>query len=72
VELGPIIGMSSAIVDLVSTGKTLQENGLIEIDVLFESSAYLVANPLAYRLNSYDLNQWCHKIINQATRIGNR
>lgn len=66
VELGPITGMSEAIVDLVSTGKTLQENGLIEIDVLFESSAYLVANPLAYRLNSYDLNQWCHKIINQA------
>ena len=51
VELGPITGMSEAIVDLVSTGKTLRENGLVEIDVLFESSAYLVANPLLYRLN---------------------
>ncbi len=65
VELGPITGMSSAIVDLVSTGKTLKENGLIEIDVLFESTAYLVGNPLAYRLNTDDLNQWCHKIISQ-------
>lgn len=64
VELGPITGMSEAIVDLVSTGKTLKENGLIEIDVLFESSAYLVANPLSYRLNSYQLGDWVEKIIN--------
>lgn len=62
VELGPITGMSEAIVDLVSTGKTLRENGLIEIDVLFESSAYLVANPLIYRLNTYNLNQWVQKL----------
>ncbi len=63
VELGPITGMSEAIVDLVSTGKTLRENGLIEIDVLFESSAYLVANPLTYRLNTHNLNHWVKKII---------
>jgi ATP phosphoribosyltransferase len=63
VELGPITGMSEAIVDLVSTGKTLRENGLIEIDVLFESSAYLVANPLTYRLNTHNLNDWVKKII---------
>ncbi|WP_373478849.1 ATP phosphoribosyltransferase [Geminocystis sp.] len=63
IELGPITGMSEAIVDLVSTGKTLRENGLIEIDVLFESSAYLVANPLTYRLNTYNLNHWVKKLI---------
>ncbi|NEP58705.1 MAG: ATP phosphoribosyltransferase [Symploca sp. SIO2G7] len=56
VELGPITGMSEAIVDLVSTGRTLQENGLIEIDVLFESTARLIANPLSYRLNTSKLN----------------
>ena len=55
VELGPITGMSEAIVDLVSTGRTLQENGLIEIDVLFESTARLIAHPLSYRLNSDSL-----------------
>lgn len=42
---GPITGMSEAIVDLVSTGKTLQQNGLTEIEVLFESTAYLIAHP---------------------------
>lgn len=56
VELGPITGMSEAIVDLVSTGRTLTENGLIEIDVLFESSARLIAHPLSYRLNSDNLD----------------
>ncbi|MDX2232154.1 MAG: ATP phosphoribosyltransferase [Leptolyngbyaceae cyanobacterium bins.349] len=56
VELGPITGMSEAIVDLVSTGRTLQENGLVEIEVLFESTARLIAHPLSYRLNLDDLN----------------
>jgi ATP phosphoribosyltransferase len=56
VELGPITGMSEAIVDLVSSGKTLKENGLIEIDVLFESTARLIAHPLSYRLNISELN----------------
>jgi ATP phosphoribosyltransferase len=62
VELGPITGMSEAIVDLVSTGKTLRENGLVEIDVLFESSAYLIANPLSYRLNSGGVNELISKM----------
>jgi ATP phosphoribosyltransferase len=62
VELGPITGMSEAIVDLVSTGKTLRENGLIEIDVIFESSARLVANPLSYRLNLDHLSSWVEKL----------
>lgn len=51
VELGPITGMSEAIVDIVSTGRTLKENGLIEIETLYESTARLIAHPLSYRLN---------------------
>ncbi len=62
VELGPITGMSEAIVDLVSTGRTLKENGLIEIDVLFESTARLIAHPLSYRLNRDNLNSWLEKL----------
>ncbi|MGK7872008.1 MAG: ATP phosphoribosyltransferase [Xenococcaceae cyanobacterium] len=66
VELGPITGMSEAIVDLVSTGRTLQENGLIEIDVLFKSTARLIAHPLSYRLNMDNLDNWVEK-LRQAT-----
>jgi len=51
VELGPITGMSDAIVDLVSTGRTLRENGLREIACLFSSTARLIAHPLSYRLD---------------------
>ncbi|MDZ7958553.1 MAG: ATP phosphoribosyltransferase [Aulosira sp. DedQUE10] len=57
VELGPITGMSEAIVDLVSTGRTLRENGLIEITTLYESTARLIAHPLSYRLNTGNLHQ---------------
>ncbi|WP_267383739.1 ATP phosphoribosyltransferase [Cyanobacterium sp. uoEpiScrs1] len=67
VELGPITGMSEAIVDLVSTGKTLKQNGLIEIDTLFESTAHLIAHPLSYRLNYCQINSWVKKIRNVRT-----
>ena len=56
VELGPITGMSEAIVDLVSTGRTLKENGLIEIEILFESTARLIAHPLSYRADTLGLS----------------
>lgn len=62
VELGPIVGMSEAIVDLVSSGRTLKENGLMEIDVLYESTARLIAHPLSYRLNSDNLYACIDKI----------
>ena len=51
VELGPITGMSEAIVDLVSTGRTLRENNLMELEVLYQSTARLIAHPVSYRVN---------------------
>jgi ATP phosphoribosyltransferase len=56
VELGPITEMSEAIVDLVSSGRTLKENGLIEIEQLFDSTARLIAHPLSYRLDREHLS----------------
>ena len=52
VELGPITGMAEAIVDLVATGKTLKENGLIKIDDLYKSTARLIGNPLSLRVDN--------------------
>jgi ATP phosphoribosyltransferase len=62
VELAPITGMADAIVDLVSTGRTLQENGLIEIEVLFHSTARLIAHPLSYRLDREQLSIYIDRI----------
>lgn len=62
VELGPITGMSEAIVDLVATGRTLKDNNLLELDQLFESTARLIAHPLSYRLNRDGLQDWIDRI----------
>jgi ATP phosphoribosyltransferase len=65
VELGPITGMSEAIVDLVSSGRTLRENGLIEIATLYESTARLIAHPLSYRLNIGNLHNLVEEMRSQ-------
>ncbi|MDO5457287.1 MAG: ATP phosphoribosyltransferase [Atopococcus tabaci] len=44
VELAPILGLSDAIVDIVQTGTTLKENGLIEYDKIMDIQARLIAN----------------------------
>jgi ATP phosphoribosyltransferase len=43
--------MSEAIVDLVASGRTLRDNGLVSIETLFESTARLIGHPLALRLD---------------------
>ena len=55
VELGPLTGMAEAIVDLVASGRTLNDNGLVAIEDLFYSTARLIGNPLALRLDEGDL-----------------
>ena len=55
VELGPLTGIAEAIVDLVATGRTLRDNGLVAIEDLFSSTARLVGHPLALRLDRGEL-----------------
>lgn len=55
VELGPLTGIAEAIVDLVATGRTLKDNGLVAIEDLFCSTARLVAHPLSLRLDRGEL-----------------
>ncbi len=62
VELGPITGMSEAIVDLVSTGNTLRENNLEEVEVLFHSTVRLIAHPTSYRANRHNMFDWVQKL----------
>lgn len=50
VELAPLLGLSEHIVDLVETGRTLSENGLVVIDTIAESSARLIVNRASYHL----------------------
>jgi ATP phosphoribosyltransferase len=48
-ELAPSLGLSSRIVDLVSTGRTLRENGLVETSTIIEISARLIVNRAALK-----------------------
>jgi ATP phosphoribosyltransferase len=44
VELGAALGLADVIVDLVETGRTLRENGLVELETIGTTTAYLVAH----------------------------
>jgi ATP phosphoribosyltransferase len=56
VEVAPRLGLAEAIVDLVSTGSTMVMNGLRPIGDVLHSEAVLVANPVAHRERSADLD----------------
>jgi ATP phosphoribosyltransferase len=51
-EIAPLLGLSSRIVDLVSSGKTLKENGLVEVEEIAKVSARLVANRAAFKTDA--------------------
>lgn len=48
-ELAPSLGLARLIVDLVSTGRTLLENGLVETDRILDISARLIVNRAALK-----------------------
>ena len=48
-ELAPSLGLSGRIVDLVSTGRTLKDNGLVETAVIMQISARLIVNRAALK-----------------------
>ncbi|MEW6127456.1 MAG: ATP phosphoribosyltransferase [Acidobacteriota bacterium] len=50
IELAPVLGLSDHIVDLVETGRTLKENGLVVMDTIAESTARLIINRASYHL----------------------
>lgn len=52
IELAPMIGLADRIVDIVSTGRTLKENGLVEYEHITDISSRLIANPVSYRMKS--------------------
>ena len=62
VELAPLTGLADAIVDLTATGKTLVENGLVEREPIVESTARLIANPVANTLKADEVDAIVERI----------
>ena len=54
-EIAPRLGLATRIVDLVSSGQTLKENGLVEEAVIARVSARLIVNRAAFKLRSAEL-----------------
>jgi len=44
IELAPLVGLSERIVDLVSTGETLRQNGLVEVETIAHITTRLIVN----------------------------
>ncbi len=57
IELGPIVGLSESIVDIVETGTTLRENNLEEIAFIADASARLIANRASFKLKFARINK---------------
>ncbi len=56
VELGPNSGLSHQIVDLVESGETMRQNGLVEVAHVMDVSSRLVVNPARLKLRHAELN----------------
>lgn len=61
VELGPIVGLSDVIVDIVETGSTLRENGLEVLEEICPLSARMIVNQVSMQMESERIK----KLINE-------
>jgi ATP phosphoribosyltransferase len=52
VELAPLVGLSEVIVDLVESGRTLKDNGLVILDTIADISARMVVNRVSMKMES--------------------
>ncbi len=62
VELGPLIGLSDVIVDIVESGRTLRENGLVVLEEICPISARLVVNRVSLKVKDRELRSIMDKI----------
>ena len=62
VELGPLVGLSDVIVDIVESGKTLYENGLAVLEDVCPLSARLVVNRVSMKLQRETILRLIHEM----------
>ena len=62
VELGPIVGLSDCIVDIVETGSTLRENGLKVLEEIRDLSARVIVNQVSMRMQNKRITEIIDKM----------
>lgn len=71
-ELAPAVGLADAIIDLVQTGRTLERNGLVEVEEVLKSSARLIVNPASYTIKQEAVSRLASSITGAAAAEGER
>lgn len=67
IELAPILSLTDVIVDIVETGTTLKENGLVILDKICDLTARVIVNPVMLQME----NERIGKIINGLKEVSN-
>ncbi len=62
IELAPLVGLADRIVDIVSTGRTLKENGLIETETMMTITSRFIVNPVSYRMKATQIDLMVEKL----------
>ena len=62
VELGPIVGLSDVIVDIVETGGTLRENGLTVLETVCDLSARMIVNQVSMQMKTQRIRDLIHSV----------
>ncbi|MGI6563041.1 MAG: ATP phosphoribosyltransferase [Clostridia bacterium] len=57
VELAPLVGLSEVIVDIVESGKTLRENGLVVLEKIADISARLIVNRVSMKMKNEKISK---------------
>jgi ATP phosphoribosyltransferase len=58
IELAPVLGLCQRIVDLVSSGATLEANGLVEIERISDVTSRLAVNRTAWKTRPVEIGRW--------------
>ena len=62
VELAPLVGLSEVIVDIVESGKTLKENGLVVLEEICDLSARFVVNRVSMKMEQQRIMSLVEKL----------
>ncbi len=68
VELAPILDLADAIVDIVETGATLRENGLVPIEDVAQVSARLIVNTASMKLQKTEITDFINRCERELER----
>ncbi len=72
IELAPQVGLADLLVDVVDTGRTLRENGLVELEEIMACQATLIVNRVAHRLRLAEIRRLLAEITEILGEIDDR